>query len=183
MVGIATSTRGSIRRNAGRGAACTPTMPTDNSTSIKHAKPPGARIINEVLQEARSRLHRLHPQTAFERTQQTQRPAILVDIRPAVQREMHGVIWGAVIVERNVLEWRLGPQSDAHLTIVGEEGRGYDIEVIIYCQEGYTSSLAASSLRDLGLSRATGIIGGIRAWKEEGLPIEVVHPPHSYRSI
>ena len=161
-------------------------MSTDNSTSTKHAKPPGARTINEVLQEARSCLHRLHPQAAFERTQRTQQtqcPAILVDIRPAVQREIHGVIPGAVIVERNVLEWRFDPQSDARLKIVDEEGRGYDIEVIIYCQEGYTSSLAAASLKDLGISRATDIVGGIKAWKEEGLPIELVHPPHSYRSI
>ena len=58
-----------IQRNARGGAAYIPTMSTDNSTSIEHAKPPGARTINEVLQEARSRLHRLHPQTAFERTQ------------------------------------------------------------------------------------------------------------------
>ena len=96
---------------------------------------------------------------------------------------MHGVIPGAVIVERNVLEWRFDPQSDACLKIIDEEGRGYDIEVIIYCQEGYTSTLAAASLKDLGLSRAMDIIGGIKAWKEEDLPIEVVHPPHSYGSI
>jgi len=78
----------------------------------------------------------------------------------------------ALIVERNVLEWRFDPQSDARLGVVDEQGRGYDIEVIIYCQEGYTSSLAAASLKDLGLSRATDIIGGIKAWKEAGLPIE-----------
>ena len=160
--------------------AFTSTMSTNSR--IEHTKPPGARTIDEVLQEARSRLHRLHPQEAFERTQQQQQqtqcpnpspsPAILVDIRPAAQREMHGVIPGALIVERNVLEWRFDPQSDARLGVVDEQGRGYDIEVIIYCQEGYTSSLAAASLKDLGLSRATDIIGGIKAWKEAGLPIE-----------
>ena len=96
---------------------------------------------------------------------------------------MHGGIPGVAMVERNVLEWRFDPQSDARLMIVDEEGRGYDTEVIIYCQEGYTSSLAEASLKDLGLSRASDIIGGIRAWKEEALPIEVVYPPHSYRSI
>ena len=159
--------------------AFTSTMSTNSS--IEHTKPPGARTIDEVLQEARSRLHRLHPQEAFERTQRQQqtqcpnpspRPAILVDIRPAAQREMHGVILGALIVERNVLEWRFDPQSDARLGVVDEQGRGYDTEVIIYCQEGYTSSLAAASLKDLGLSRATDIVGGIKAWKEAGLPIE-----------
>jgi len=150
------------------------------NSGVKHTnRPPGARTINEILQEARSRLHRLHPQEAFERTQQTQSPAILVDIRPAVQREMHGVIPGALIVERNVLEWRFDPQSDARLGIIDEEGRGYDMEVIIYCQEGYTSSLAAASLKDLGLSRATDIVGGIKAWKEAGLPVVPLHPPHS----
>lgn len=152
------------------------------SSSIEHAKPPGARTINEILQDARSRLHRLDPQGAFERTRQTPWPAILVDIRPAAQREMHGVIPGALVVERNVLEWRFDPQSGTRLGIIDEEGRGYDTEVIIYCQEGYTSSLAAASLKDLGLSRATDIVGGIKAWKEADLPIEFLHPPHSSRS-
>jgi rhodanese-related sulfurtransferase len=149
------------------------------NSGVKHTKPPGARTINEILQEARSRLHRLHPQNAFERTQQTECPAILVDIRPAAQREKHGVIPGALVVERNVLEWRFDPQSDARLEIIDEERRGYDMEVIIYCQEGYTSSLAAASLKDLGLSRATDIVGGIRAWKEANLPVVLLHPPHS----
>ena len=160
-------------------------MSTSASSSIEreHAKPPGARTISEVLQEARSRLHRLPPQEAFERTQQTQcPPAVLVDIRPAAQREIHGVIPGALVVERNVLEWRFDPQSGSRLGVIDEEGRGYDIEVIIFCQEGYTSSLAAASLKDLGLSRATDIVGGIKAWKETGLPIEFLHPPHSYTS-
>ena len=140
--------------------------------TIEHTKPPGARTIDEILEAARSRLDRLHPQEAFERTQQTRCPAILVDIRPVAQREQHGVIPGALIVERNVLEWRFDPQSDARLGIVDEEGRGYDTEVIIYCQEGYTSSLAAASLKDLGLSRATDVVGGIKAWKEAGLLLE-----------
>jgi len=139
---------------------------------VKHTKALGARTIDEILGEARSRLHRLHPHEAFERTQQTPHAAILVDIRPAAQRETHGVIPGALVVERNVLEWRFDPQSDARLDIVDEEGRGYDTEVIIYCQEGYTSSLAAASLKDLGLSRATDVVGGIKAWKEAGLPVE-----------
>ena len=141
-------------------------------STIRHTKPSGARTIDEILEEARSRLHRLHPQEAFERTQHTRHPAILVDIRPIAQREVHGVIPGALIVERNVLEWRFDPQSDARLGIVDEEGRGYDTEVIIYCQEGYTSSLAAAALKDLGLSRATDVVGGIKAWKEAGLLIE-----------
>lgn len=136
--------------------------------NISHIKPSGARTIDEILDEARSRLHRLQPQEAFERTQQARYPAILVDIRPTA----HGVIPGALVVERNVLEWRFDPQSDARLGIVDEEGRGYDTEVIIYCQEGYTSSLAAASLKDLGLSRATDVAGGIKAWKEAGLHIE-----------
>ena len=139
---------------------------------VRHTKPPGARTISEVLDDARSHLHRLDPNEAFERTQQSPCPAILVDIRPAAQREAHGVIPGALTVERNVLEWRFDPQSDARLGVIDEEGRGYDTEVIIYCQAGYTSSLAAASLKALGLGRATDVVGGINAWKEAGLPTE-----------
>ena len=89
-----------------------------------------------------------------------------VDIRPAAQRAEHGEIPGAIVIERNVLEWRLDPRSDARLTFADR----YDLEVIITCQEGYTSSLAAACLQDLGLSRATDLDGGFAAWRAAGLP-------------
>src|SRR6187399_1886668 len=96
--------------------------------------------------------------------------AVLVDIRPAAQRATEGEIPGALIVERNLLEWRVDPASDARLPIA----RGYDVQLIVFCSEGYTSSLAAASLQELGLWRATDIVGGFRAWRRAGLPTESV---------
>jgi rhodanese-related sulfurtransferase len=92
--------------------------------------------------------------------------AVLVDIRPAAQRVQEGEIPGALIVERNVLEWRFDPASDARLAAA----TGYELHLIIVCSEGYTSSLAAASLQDLGLFGATDIIGGFHAWRAAGLP-------------
>jgi rhodanese-related sulfurtransferase len=126
--------------------------------------PAGSYSIDEILETARARLTRLDPHQA---SRALQRGAILVDIRPAAQRAEHGEIPGAIVIERNVLEWRLDPRSSARLSFA----TGYDLEVIITCQEGYTSSLAAASLQDLGLSRATDLDGGFAAWQAAGLPI------------
>ena len=126
-------------------------------------RPPGARTIEEVLAAARGRLCRLTPRQAFS---EFSCGAVLVDIRPQAQRAREGGIPGAVIVERNVLEWRFDPASDARLPWVS----GYDQRVIVFCSEGYTSSLAAAALQELGLARATDIIGGFVAWAEDGLP-------------
>jgi rhodanese-related sulfurtransferase len=126
-------------------------------------RPPGARSIDELLAEARSRLVRLSPAEAAARVAAG---ALLVDIRPAAQRAREGELPGALIVERNVLEWRFDPASDARLP----EATGYDVEVIVFCSEGYTSSLAADALRSLGLLRATDLIGGFVAWRAAGLP-------------
>jgi rhodanese-related sulfurtransferase len=92
--------------------------------------------------------------------------AVLVDIRPAAQRSEHGEIPGSVVVERNHLEWRLDPGCEARLPWVAR----YDHRIIVFCMDGYTSSLAAAALQDLGLVRATDLIGGFRAWSAEGLP-------------
>jgi len=125
-------------------------------------KPLGARTIDEILAEARARLRRLDPQAALA----AQRAgAVLVDIRPAAQRAVTGIIPGAVVVERNHLEWRFDPASDARLPFAA-----YDLRVIVVCQEGYTSSLAAAALLDLGLSRATDLARGVKAWQAAGLP-------------
>lgn len=126
-------------------------------------RPPGARTIDEVLAAARTRLRRLSPAEAFA---EFSRGAVLVDIRPQAQRAREGEIPGAVIVERNVLEWRFDPASDARLPWV----HGYDQRLIVFCSEGYTSSLAAAALKDLGLAGATDIIGGFMAWAAAGLP-------------
>jgi rhodanese-related sulfurtransferase len=125
--------------------------------------PPGSTGIDDLLAAARARLRRLDPQETFVAVE---RGAVLVDIRPARQRAEHGEIPGAIVIERNVLEWRLDPRSDARLSFATR----YDLEVIITCQEGYTSSLAAASLQDLGLSRATDLNGGFAAWQAAGLP-------------
>ena len=92
--------------------------------------------------------------------------AVLVDIRPAAQRAAEGEIPGALIVERNVLEWRFDPASAARLPQAG-----YDLQVVIFCSEGYTSSLAAAALQDLGIRRATDLAGGFLAWQAAGLPV------------
>jgi rhodanese-related sulfurtransferase len=126
-------------------------------------RPAGARTIEEVLAEARSRLQRLRP---IEAAARVAAGAVLVDIRPAGQRTEEGEVPGAVAVERNVLEWRFDPASDARLALVD----GYDLDVVVLCSEGYTSSLAADSLRALGLHRATDVVGGFRAWVSAGLP-------------
>ncbi len=92
---------------------------------------------------------------------------LLVDIRPAAQRRGEGEVPGAMVVERNVLEWRLDPASDARLPEAG-----YDTQVVVRCSEGYTSSLAAAVLHDLGLRRAT------TAWRVRRLGgRRPAHPP------
>ena len=96
-------------------------------------------------------------------------PVVLVDIRPEAQRKACGEINGALIVERNVLEWRFDPRCAHRLPIADQ----YDLRIIVFCQEGYTSSLAAAALHDLGMLNATDIIGGYAAWKDAGLPDEV----------
>jgi rhodanese-related sulfurtransferase len=118
-----------------------------------------------MLSAARARLRRLSPDEAYEALAKTE--AILVDIRPEGQRAIEGSIPGALIVERNVLEWRFDPTSSARLPIASD----HDLQVIVFCSEGYTSSLAAASLQDLGLWRATDIVGGFHAWRATGLPI------------
>ncbi|KAK0216552.1 hypothetical protein EDD85DRAFT_435916 [Armillaria nabsnona] len=141
--------------------------------------PPGSQGIEERLSNARAKLQRLTPQNAYEelRVLEDHVPTILVDIRPAAQREAEGFIEGSIIVERNVLEWRFDPRCEYRLPIVDR----YDLRTIVICQEGYTSSLAAVSLQELGLLNATDIIGGFRAWKEAGLPLTIPEPVFTSR--
>ena len=122
-----------------------------------------ARSIDEILGEARARLRRLGPEEA--RAAMTS-GAVLVDIRSQAQRAGQGVVPGALHVERNVLEWRFDPRSPARLPEAS-----YRLRVIVMCVEGYTSSLAAASLQDLGVAGATDLAGGFRAWQRAGLPV------------
>jgi rhodanese-related sulfurtransferase len=119
--------------------------------------------VDGLLNRARSALDRLSPRAAYVAWLSG---AELVDIRPAAQRAYEGEVPGALLVERNVLEWRLDPASPARLP----EATGHDMRVIVLCSEGYTSSLAAAALQELGLSRATDVVGGFQAWHAAGLP-------------
>lgn len=118
---------------------------------------PRPRTIDEVLEEARSRLRRL---TAEQAQAAHEAGALVVDIRPEAQRAAEGELPFATPIERNVLEWRLDPSSDAALPVAS-----HDLEVVVLCQEGYTSSLAAAALHELGIHRATDVIGGYAAWR------------------
>jgi rhodanese-related sulfurtransferase len=118
--------------------------------------------IVDLLAVARAGLLRLDPLRAV---QAWEDGAVLVDIRPAAQRAEEGEVPGALLVERNVLEWRFDPASDARLPIAS-----YDLHVLVLCSEGYTSSLAAAALQQVGVRRATDVIGGFRAWQASGLP-------------
>jgi rhodanese-related sulfurtransferase len=118
------------------------------------------RSIDDILADARARLSRVTPA-------EVPADAVLVDIRPAAQRAAEGEIPGALIVERNVLEWRFDPRSDARLPVADR----FDLPVVVFCSEGYTSSLAAAALQDLGLHLATDLTGGFKAWKRAGLPV------------
>ncbi|OBI76254.1 rhodanese-like domain-containing protein [Mycobacterium sp. E740] len=122
--------------------------------------------IDRVLDDARARLRRL---PASEASAAVQRGAILVDIRPQAQRALEGEVpaaLGALVIERNVLEWRCDPTSDARLPQAVDD----DVEWVVLCSEGYTSSLAAASLLDLGLHRATDVVGGYHALIAETVP-------------
>jgi rhodanese-related sulfurtransferase/mannose-6-phosphate isomerase-like protein (cupin superfamily) len=124
----------------------------------------GASTIEQVLSAARAQLQRLSPAEAFEAV--ANKDAILVDIRPEGQRAIEGSIAGAWVVDRNVLEWRFDPASGSRLQIATD----HDLKVIVFCSEGYASSLAAAALQNLGLWRATDIVGGFHAWQATGLP-------------
>jgi rhodanese-related sulfurtransferase len=118
--------------------------------------------IDKVLNDARARLDRLQ---AKDVPAALQRGAVLVDIRPQAQRDREGHVPAALVIERNVLEWRCDPTSDAKIP----EAVGDDVEWVVLCSEGYTSSLAAASLVDLGLHRSTDVVGGYHALKAEGV--------------
>lgn len=118
--------------------------------------------IDAMLARARAELDRLGPEAAAAAAADG---AVLVDIRPQAQRRREGEIPDALIIERNVLEWRFDPTHPARLGIAT-----HGLEVIVFCSEGYTSSLAAASLQQIGLPHATDMDGGFVAWRAAGLP-------------
>ena len=126
----------------------------------------GVATVDDLVDEARSTYVRISVRAAYQLVLFGR--AVLVDIRPEAQRRAEGEVAPAlapVVVERNVLEWRFDPRSSARLPWVTEE-----TQVLVLCQEGYASSLAAATLVRLGV-RATDVVGGLRAWREAGLPL------------
>ncbi len=119
--------------------------------------------VDELLAEARASLARLTPGEALAAVDAG---AIMVDIRPTEQRERDGHLPGARVIPRNVLEWRLDPHSEHRDPDVAHTDR----PVIVVCDAGYQSSLAAATLRRLGLD-ATDVIGGVQSWRADGLPL------------
>jgi rhodanese-related sulfurtransferase len=119
--------------------------------------------LDELLIRARRDLVRVGPEQA---AAALATGALLVDIRPADQRLTGGEIPGATVIDRNVLEWRLAPDSEWRIDAVA----GPETRVIVLCNEGYSSSLAAATLKELGLVNATDVIGGFEAWQAAGLP-------------
>jgi rhodanese-related sulfurtransferase len=115
----------------------------------------GAKI-DRLVDSARAHLERVEP---ADLAAEVAAGALVVDIRPEVNRREEGELPGAVVIDRLVLEWRLDPTSDACLPEAASDRR-----VILVCNEGYASSLAAATLVDLGVTRATDLVGGYRAW-------------------
>ena len=122
------------------------------------------RGVDALLAHAREGMRRLDP---HETRAAVAAGALLVDTRTDVQRQQQGQLPGAVVIDRTVLEWRLDPSSPNRIP----EATGADIVVVVVCRQGYSSSLAAASLRAVGLHRATDLIGGVEGWIDAGLPM------------
>ncbi|GGQ09436.1 rhodanese-like domain-containing protein [Streptomyces roseolilacinus] len=123
--------------------------------------------IDRHLAEVRAGLDRLGPEEAWRAVRDG---ALLVDTRPEATRRAEGGIPGALVIERNHLEWRCDPAGEGALP----QATSTRVRWIVFCDEGYASSLAAASLRAIGLSRATDLVGGFRAWRAAGLPVTAV---------
>jgi rhodanese-related sulfurtransferase len=123
------------------------------------------KTIDELLDEVRARIDRVSPGEA---AAEISDGALLIDIRSESQRAADGVVPGAIYHPRNVLEWRLDPSSGHDDPAVG----GVERRVIVMCDAGYASSLAAATLREIGFARAADLDGGFQAWRGAGLPVE-----------
>jgi rhodanese-related sulfurtransferase len=122
--------------------------------------------VEDLLDEARAGLERLTPAEALEAMRRGE--AVVVDIREQERRDRDGRVPGAVEIDRNVLEWRCAPESEWRDERVSDRAR----VLVLMCNEGYQSSLAAASLQRLGLPRATDMDGGFQRWLADGLPVE-----------
>ena len=127
--------------------------------------------VDELLERARSRLERLEPGQAAAAMRHGR--ALLIDIRSETQRARDGLVPGALFVPRNALEWRCDPSSPHRDLRID----GLAQTLIVMCDEGYQSSLAAATLHELGITRATDVIGGFRAWRDAGLRVQGANLP------
>jgi rhodanese-related sulfurtransferase len=130
------------------------------------------KTVDDLLAEARATLERV---TAQQARDELADGAVLVDVRTSEQRAEFGEIAGAIPIGLNVLEWRLDPSSEWR----NPAATDHDVRVIVFCQEGFSSSLAAARLQSLGLHRATDVIGGFEAWRDAGLPVDGGPQPSS----
>ena len=126
--------------------------------------------VDDLLAAARARIRRLDP---HETAAACHRGALLIDIRPTVQRRWEGEVPGAVVIERNVLEWRVDPASAHRLAQITD----HDREIVVMCSEGYASSLVAVTLVELGFASAADLDGGFQAWARAGLPVRNARRP------
>jgi rhodanese-related sulfurtransferase len=136
------------------------------SSRIKGRPQTAASLSDSLLENARGRLQRI---TADEAAAELAAGGLLIDIRTSEQRLRDGEIRGARPIDRTILEWRLDPTSPSRIA----EATSTDLRVVLICAEGYSSSLAAATLQEMGLPNATDVIGGFEAWKAAGLPIEL----------
>lgn len=130
------------------------------------------KTVDDLLNEARAKLDRLEPEEALAAQQSG---AVLIDTRSDEERRRRGVIPGALHIPRTVLEWRVDPETTPEYR--SPHVGGLDQQLVVVCAHGYSSSLAAATLQELGFTRATDVIGGFEAWMQRGLP---VHPARAY---
>ena len=123
------------------------------------------RTVHDLVDAARARYTRIDAVAAYRAVADG---ALLIDTRDGDQRRRDGVIPGALVIDRTVLEWRVDPSSGATHPAI----RGLDVPMILLCDQGYSSSLAVASLLDLGAADVTDVIGGFEAWRAAGLPVE-----------
>jgi len=129
------------------------------------------KTIDDLLAEARSRLERLEPEEALEAQRSG---ALIVDTRSHHERQREGIIPGSLHIPRSVLEWRLDPDADPAYR--NPNIHGLDDWIVLVCAHGYSTSLAAATLQDLGFTRATDMTGGFTAWKARGLSVGAARP-------
>ncbi|MCW2142540.1 Rhodanese-related sulfurtransferase [Actinoplanes cyaneus] len=120
--------------------------------------------VDALLEQARAGMRRLDPHETWAAMTGG---ALLIDTRTDRQRARQGDLPGAIVIDRTVLEWRLDPASENRIP----EATCYDVQIVVVCRQGYSSSLAAASLRSIGLHRATDLAGGVEAWLAAGLPV------------